>query len=117
MLKKNYKEVEKKEAILADGSIAEGVKIRWLIDETIGAKNFAMRRVEVKPGLKVPLHNHKEEHEIYILSGNGRFSNDQGEIEMVNEGDFVYIPSNENHSVVNIGKENLYFLCLIPYLK
>jgi quercetin dioxygenase-like cupin family protein len=117
MLKKNYKDVEEKEAVLGDGSIAKGVYIRWLIDENIGAKNFAMRRVEIKPGLKVPLHNHIQDHEIYVLSGKGKFSNDQGVVETANEGDFVYIPSNEKHSVENIGEDNLTFLCLIPYLK
>jgi quercetin dioxygenase-like cupin family protein len=117
MIKKNYQEVEEKEAVLADGTEVEGIYIRWLIDETLGAKNFAMRRIQIKPGLSVPLHNHSEEHEIYILSGTGKFSNDKGETEVANQGDFLYIPSNEKHSIENIGEDNLVFLCLIPYLK
>ena len=117
MLKKNYKEVDAQEAILTDGTIAKGIYIRWLIDEKLGAKNFAMRRVEIKPGLSVPLHNHPEEHEIYVLSGTGKFYNDKEEVEVANQGDFVYIPSNEKHGMDNIGKDNLIFLCLIPYLK
>ncbi|NVM35532.1 MAG: cupin domain-containing protein [Candidatus Lokiarchaeota archaeon] len=117
MLKKNYKEVKEQEAVLADGTKAEGIYIRWLIDENVGAKNFAMRRVEIKPDLKVPLHNHAEEHEIFILSGTGKFYNDKEKVEIVKEGDFVYIPSNEKHSIENIGEDNLIFLCLIPYLK
>ncbi len=117
MLKKNYKDVEEKEAVLADGTKVEGIYIRWLIDETLGAKNFAMRRVEVKPGLSVPLHNHQEEHEIFILSGTGRFSNDKNDVEIAIEGDFVFIPSEEKHSIENIGEDKLIFLCLIPYLK
>ncbi|MFW9988322.1 MAG: cupin domain-containing protein [Candidatus Odinarchaeota archaeon] len=117
MLKKNYKEVEAQEAILADGNKADGIYIRWLIDKKLGAKNFAMRRIEIKPGLKVPLHNHREEHEIYILSGSGKFYNDKGEVEIVNQGDFVYIPSDEKHGMDNVGKDSLIFLCLIPYLK
>lgn len=118
MLKKNYKDVEEKEAVLTDGTKVDGIYIRWLIDENIGAKNFAMRRIEVKPGdLGVPLHNHPEEHEIYILEGNGKFYNDQGEVEITSEGDFIYIPPNEKHGIDNIGKGSLIFLCLIPYLK
>ncbi|MFW9827407.1 MAG: cupin domain-containing protein [Candidatus Thorarchaeota archaeon] len=117
MLKKNYKEVEEKEAILADGTKVEGISIRWLIDENLGAKNFAMRRIEVKPGQTVPLHNHSEDHEIYILEGRGKFYNDKGEIEVGIKGDFVYIPPNEKHGIDNLGKDNLVFLCLIPYLK
>ena len=38
-------------------------------------------------------------------------------VEIANEGDFVYIPSNEKHGIDNISKDNLVFLCLIPYLK
>jgi quercetin dioxygenase-like cupin family protein len=103
--------------VLADGTKVDGIYIRWLIDENLGARNFAMRRIEIKPGLSVPLHNHPEEHEIYVLSGNGRFSNDKNEIEIAKEGDFVYIPPNEKHGIDNIGEDNLIFLCLIPYLK
>ena len=117
MLKKNYEEVEEKEAVLTDGTKVDGIYIRWLIDENLGAKNFAMRRIEIKPGLSVPLHNHTEEHEIYILSGTGKFSNDKDEVKIAETGDFVYIPSNEKHSMENIGEDSLIFLCLIPYLK
>ena len=117
MLKKNYKDVEEKEAVLTDGTKVEGIYIRWLIDENLGANNFAMRRIEIKPGLSVPLHNHPEEHEIYILEGNGKFYNDKGEEEIGSQGDFLYISPNENHGIENIGKDSLIFLCLIPYLK
>jgi quercetin dioxygenase-like cupin family protein len=117
MLKKNYKEVEEQEAVLADGTKVEGIYIRWLIDENLGAKNFAMRRIEIKPGLSVPLHNHPEEHEIYILNGRGKIYNDKGEEEIGGQGDFVYIPANEKHGIDNIGKSDLVFLCLIPYFK
>ena len=118
MLKKNYKEVEEKKAVLADGTKVDGIYIRWLIDENLGAKNFAMRRIEVKLGQNVPLHSHPEEHEIYVLSGTGKFYNDKGKVEIANEGDFVYIPPNEKHGIDNIASQNnLIFLCLIPYLK
>jgi quercetin dioxygenase-like cupin family protein len=117
MLKKNYKEVKEQKAVLTDGTKVSGVSIRWLIDENIGAKNFAMRRIEVKPGQSVPLHNHSEEHEIYILEGQGKFYNDKGETENGSQGDFFFIPPNEKHGIDNIGKSNLIFICLVPYLK
>ncbi|MFX1326833.1 MAG: cupin domain-containing protein [Promethearchaeota archaeon] len=117
MLKKNYKDVEEQEAVLADGTKVDGINIRWLIDEKVGANNFAMRRIEVKPGQNVPLHNHAEDHEMYVLSGKGKFYNDKEKVEIASEGDFVYIPPNEKHGIDNIGKDDLVFLCLIPYLK
>lgn len=117
MLKKNYEDIDNKQAVLMDGTNVKGVNIRWLIDENSGAKNFAMRRIEIKPGASVPLHNHPEDHEIYILSGMAKFYNDVGQEEVVKEGDTVYIPPNEKHGIDNLSEENFAFLCLIPYLK
>jgi quercetin dioxygenase-like cupin family protein len=117
MIKKNYEDVQEKQAILSDGSKVENVTVRWLIDVNSGAKNFAMRRFEIGVGGKVPLHNHPEDHEIYILSGSGKFYNDKGQEETAKNGDVIYIPSNEKHGINNLGKDNLTFICLIPYLK
>ncbi len=117
MIKKNYADVEEKQATLSDGTKVNGVKVRWLIDENIGARNFAMRRFEIEVGGKVPLHNHEQDHEIYILSGIGRFYNDKQQENNVMHGDVIYIPPNENHGIDNIGKDNLIFICLVPYLK
>ena len=117
MLKKNYKDVENRQATLHDGTSVEGVSVRWLIDESDGAGNYAMRRFEIKPGNKVPLHNHPEDHEVYILNGKGKFYNDLGQEEIANEGDVLYIASNEKHGIENLGQDNLIFICIIPYLK
>ena len=117
MIKKNYTEVEERQATLSDGTFVEGVTVRWLIDKEIGAKSFAMRRFEIKVGGKVPLHNHEQDHEIYILSGTGRFYNDKEQENKVSQGDVIYIPPNENHGIDNLGKDKLVFICLIPYLK
>lgn len=116
MIKKNYEDVENKQATLTDGTPVENVYVRWLVDENDGAQNFAMRRFEVKPNTSVPLHNHEQDHEIYILSGMGIFYNDSGQKEKVLSGDVIYIPPNENHGIKNLGNEDLIFLCLIPYL-
>ncbi|MFW9941696.1 MAG: cupin domain-containing protein [Candidatus Thorarchaeota archaeon] len=117
MIKKNYTDVEEKQATLSDGTSVEGVTVRWLIDKEIGAKNFAMRRFEIEVGGKVPLHSHDQDHEIYILSGTGRFYNDKEQENKVTHGDVVYIPPNEKHGIDNLGKDKLIFICLVPYLK
>ena len=116
MRKKNYKQVENKPAVLSDGTPVKDVYVRWLIDEHDGAKNFAMRRFEIKPKIEVPLHNHPQDHEIYILNGKGKFYNDSGIEEIVKSGDVIYIPPNEKHGIANLGKEDFIFLCSIPYL-
>ena len=50
MIKKNLRDVKDKPETLMDGTPVENVFVRWLIDEETGAKNFAMRRFEIKPG-------------------------------------------------------------------
>jgi quercetin dioxygenase-like cupin family protein len=115
--KKNFNDVKSKPATLTDGTPVENVSVRWLIDENDGALNFAMRQFEMKPGTKVPLHHHLQEYEIFILSGDDKFYNDSGQVEIVKKGDLLFIPPNEKHGIQNIGNLDLIFLCLIPYLK
>lgn len=117
MLKKHYEDVENKQAVLMDGTPVKDVYIRWLVDKNDGARNFAMRRIEIKPGGQVPFHEHPEDHEIFILQGKGKFINDKGEEELANIGDVFYIPPSENHSMVNIGENDFAFICVIPYLE
>jgi quercetin dioxygenase-like cupin family protein len=117
MIKKNFQEVENKEATLSDGTPVKDVKIRWLIDSKDGAKNFAMRMFEIKPFTNVPLHNHWQDHEIFILNGKGTFYSDTGDSFNVETGDVLYIPPNENHAIENNDEEILRFLCLIPYMR
>ncbi|MBY9016730.1 MAG: cupin domain-containing protein, partial [Candidatus Lokiarchaeota archaeon] len=85
-------------------------------DEHDGAKNFAMRRFEIKPKTEVSLHSHPQDHEIYVLSGRGKFFNDTGTEEIVENGDVIYISPNEKHGIANLGKKYFIFLCSVPYL-
>jgi len=117
MLKKHCEEVENKQAVLMDGTPVKDVYIRWLVDKNDGARNFAMRRIEIKPGGTVPLHGHPEDHEIFILQGKGKLLDDKGQEELANVGDVFYIPPLEKHSMVNIGENDFAFICVIPYLE
>ena len=95
---------------------AQGVTIRWLISETDGAPNFAMRLFEVESGGQTPLHSHSWEHEVYILNGEGVVWKEGNEV-AVRSGTAVYVPQNEKHCFKNTGRERLQFLCLIPISK
>ena len=74
-------------------------------------------RFEIKPKTEVPLHAHLQDHEIYILEGKGKFYNDSGTEEIVENGDVIYISPNEKHGIVNVGEHDFIFLCSVPYLK
>ena len=105
----NYKEVELK--TVNEG--ASKLKIRWLINREIGAKNFAMRLFEMEPGGYSPLHSHNWEHEVFVLEGNGILVNNTSK-KSFKSGDVIYVPPNEMHQFRNEGKKILKFLCLIP---
>lgn len=92
---------------------ASGVTIRWLIDEAVGAPNFAMRYFEIAPGGSTPLHAHAWEHEVFILSGSGVVVCDGGD-EAFGPGDAIFVPHGERHCFRNTGTEPVAMLCLVP---
>jgi len=102
----------KKEFVQVEG--CKDTYIQWLIDEKVGAKNFAMRRFTVMPGGYTPLHRHPEEHEIYILRGKALVRLGGKEYE-VQAGHAIFVPSNELHQIKNAGDTPLIFLCMIGY--
>jgi quercetin dioxygenase-like cupin family protein len=88
--------------------------IRWLITEKDGAKNFAMRVIEIKQkGEKIPLHGHDYEHEVFIISGMGRAFTPEVSVDL-KPGDFAFIRPNEEHGFENLGDEPFRFICVIP---
>jgi quercetin dioxygenase-like cupin family protein len=90
------------------------VKLRWLITDKDGAKNFAMRLFEIKPEGYTPLHQHDWEHEVFVLEGYGITRSKTSEVPF-KSGDVFFVPPMEWHQFVNKSKETLKFLCLIPY--
>ena len=92
---------------------AEGVTIRVLMGDNVGAPTFTMRHFEIAPGGRTPYHAHSWEHEVYVLSGKGNVRQKGGERE-VGPGSFVYVPPDEEHNFVNAGEATFTFLCVIP---
>ena len=110
---KHYNEAEELE--VTDYGSTE-TTIRWLISrEKEGAPRFALRRFELKPGGQIGIHAHPQEHEIYVLGGKGEVFTHYEKHE-VKQDDVLYVPPDEPHGYKNTGKENLVFLCVIPYL-
>ena len=95
---------------------AEGVTIRVLMGDNVGAPTFTMRHFEIAPGGRTPFHAHPWEHEVYVLSGKGNVRQKGGERE-VGPGSFVYVPPDEEHNFENVGDEPFAFLCVIPTSK
>jgi quercetin dioxygenase-like cupin family protein len=113
MIKKHIKDIEVENVTKAN---SKKTTIQWLITNKDGAKNFTMCRFEIQPDGEIGLHNHPEEHEIYILQGSGEIFDNKGSIVEINPGDVIYVPPNEMHGYKNVGNEPLAFICVIPYL-
>ncbi|MCK5239854.1 MAG: cupin domain-containing protein [Candidatus Thorarchaeota archaeon] len=110
----NHKEREQEEVTMDE---SEKTTVRWLIGRRSGAKTYAMRLFEIAPGGKIPLHQHDEEHEIFILQGTAKVLG-ASEDTYARKDDVVFIPSNEEHGYDNSdGSEPFQFICVIPLLK
>ena len=94
---------------------ATGCSVRWLINQTDGAPNFAMRQFVVNPAGHTPKHSHPYEHEVYVLAGNGVVL-EGNEEHPIAAGDFVYVGPDEIHQFRNTGSAPLAFLCLVPHI-
>jgi quercetin dioxygenase-like cupin family protein len=92
---------------------AKDVGIRWLISKEDGAENFAMRMFELKPGGHTPLHTHPQEHEVFVLEGDGTFIFEGQEHPFGGEH-VVFVPPNKEHRFMNTGDSVLRMLCIIP---
>ncbi len=108
---------EQRESIIVKIPGAKATTMRWLIGRQTGAKTYAMRYFEIAPGGIVPIHNHPEEHEIFVLQGEVNLLGN-GEGLVARKNDVIFIPSNEPHGYDNTkGTEPFRFICVIPLLE
>ena len=86
---------------------------RVLIGPDQGAENFVMRLFTLKEGGCSPYHSHPWEHEVFILTGEGKVKSSGSSI-TVSAGDFVFVPPMEEHQFLNAGSKPFEFLCVVP---
>jgi len=108
MYVKDYRDVP------AEPGGSEGLTVRWVINASQGATNFAMRVFELKPGKGSPFHKHENEHEAYVLAGSGEIEIDDDKANL-KEGTVIFIPAQENHRFRNTGKDVLRFIDVIKF--
>ncbi len=103
----NYRQVE-------GVSAAPGVTMRVVAGTAEGAPTFVMRVFEIQPGSATPFHAHPWEHEVFILAGKGVARGAGGQETALAEGDTALVPSNEQHSFLNAGKDIFRMICVVP---
>lgn len=93
---------------------ADGLTVRWVINASQGATNFAMRVFELEPGIESPFHKHENEHEAFVLSGSGEIETDES-TEKLKEGSAIFVPAYENHRFRNTGMDVLRIIDVIRF--
>ncbi len=92
---------------------AAGCTVRWLVSESDGAPNFAMRQFTVDAGGHTPRHSHPYEHEVFVLEGHGVVV-EGNEEHPLQAGDVIFVAPNDVHQFRNTGAAPMKFLCLVP---
>jgi quercetin dioxygenase-like cupin family protein len=90
-----------------------GVTVRWVISEKDGAPHFATRVFDVEPGHATPFHSHWNEHEVFVLAGQGTVRSESGETPL-QAGSTVFVPGGEMHQFINQGDGVFRFICVVP---
>ncbi len=91
----------------------QGARKRVIFGEKDNAPAFVMRVFDVPPGGASADHCHDFEHEVLILKGEGVLKGNWGDAPF-SEGSAILLHPDEQHQLVNTGKDNLRFMCAVP---
>ena len=92
----------------------EGTKIKQYFHphNTLNGINYSLAQFTLEPGKKSKLHKIRSSEIYYILEGNGRLNIDENTYTM-EKNDSAYVPPNSKQFIVNSGKNDLKFLCIV----
>jgi len=93
---------------------ADGLTMRWVINASQGATNFAMRVFEIEPGKESPMHKHENEHEAFVLAGVGEIET-EAKASAIKEGSAIFVPAYESHCFRNTSTQVLRILDVIRF--
>jgi len=96
------------EGRIATGGL-QGVFLRWLIDEKLGARHHRMLFIEYQPGVSIGLHDHTFEESYFILSGEVEARLD-GKKYRAKAGDVLWTGVGCVHAFANVGTEPVRWL-------
>lgn len=87
----------------------KGVLLKWLIDETFGARHHRLLFIEYLPGVSIGLHDHTYEEAYFILSGQVEATLD-GKRYLAKAGDVLWTGVGCVHAFANTGSEPVRWL-------
>jgi quercetin dioxygenase-like cupin family protein len=93
----------------AAGPGLEGVFLKWLIDENVGAAHHRLLFIEYQPGVGIALHDHTFEEAYFILSGEVEGTLD-GRTYRAGPGDVLWTGVGCVHAFKNVSREPVRWL-------
>jgi quercetin dioxygenase-like cupin family protein len=91
------------------GAGLEGVFLKWLIDENVGAAHHRLLFIEYQPGVGIGLHDHTFEESYFILSGEVEGTLD-GTTYRAGPGSVLWTGVGCVHSFTNVSREPVRWL-------
>jgi quercetin dioxygenase-like cupin family protein len=96
------------EGRIATGGL-QGVFLKWLIDEKLGARHHRMLFIEYQPGVSIGLHDHTFEESYVILSGEVQATLDDRTY-LAKAGNVLWTGVGCIHAFANVGREPVRWL-------
>ncbi|BCU66790.1 cupin [Sulfolobales archaeon HS-7] len=90
--------------------------IQWLATRERGSTRYAVRKFTVKPDGIIAMHKHPYEEAVYVINGEAKVCVGERK-EDIRQGELIYISGGEPHSFFNHSKNELEFICIIPYIE
>lgn len=106
----NVKDLQK---VIFTTPLAKDAGMRVLVGKEEGWKDHVMRVVEVDAFGHTPKHQHPWPHINYFLEGSGELEIG-GEITLVEQGSYAFVPGNTLHQFRNTTDKQLKFICIVP---
>jgi len=94
---------------------AEKAQVQYLVDDRHGSDRFALRLYTVQKDGHTPLDQHRYEHHVFVLKGEGLLRQSKAtdaSLKKLKPGDSIFIPSNAVHQFSNTRDEPFVFLCV-----
>ena len=73
-------------------------------DLSTPGREMVQVRVEVDPGVALPVHTHPGEEIVYVLEGSIEYQIDGKSLTTLKPGDVLFIPAGAVHSAKNVGR-------------
>jgi quercetin dioxygenase-like cupin family protein len=72
-------------------------------DLSVPGREMVQVRVEVDPGVALPVHTHPGEEIVYILEGTWEYQIEGKDLMTLKAGDVAFVPPGTKHSAKNVG--------------